>query len=156
MTNQLIKFFNITGLTWFVPLVKIAAGENPTQQVKQLWLIMGVPIIAFIIFLGLWSASATQIHTSLGAIPGPSAVWHEVGSLVADHKEERLKEVAFNERQEARNVKKLAKNPDAEIYYLRGATYFEIKDKSKACADLKKAKEMGHKKAAEVHGNFCY
>ena len=128
MTNQLIKFFNITGLTWFVPLVKIAAGENPTQQVKQLWLIMGVPIIAFIIFLGLWSASATQIHTSLGAIPGPSAVWHEVGSLVADHKEERLKEVAFNERQEARNVKKLAKNPDAEIKmrpYTGKATYWD-------------------------------
>ena len=128
MTNQLIKFFNITGLTWFVPLVKIAAGENPTQQVKQLWLIMGVPIIAFIIFLGLWSASATQIHTSLGAIPGPSAVWHEVGGLVADHKEERLKEVAFNQRQEVRNAKKLAKNPDAEVKmrpYTGKATYWD-------------------------------
>ncbi|OQK17428.1 nitrate ABC transporter permease [Methyloprofundus sedimenti] len=128
MTNQLIKFFNITGLTWFVPFVKIAAGENPTQQVKQLWLIMGVPIIAFIIFLGLWSASATQIHTSLGTIPGPSAVWHEVGGLVADHKEERLKEVAFHQRQEARNAKKLAKNPDAEIKkrpYTGKATYWD-------------------------------
>ena len=128
MTNQLIKFFNITGLTWFVPFVKIAAGENPTQQVKQLWLIMGVPIIAFIIFLGLWSASAAQIHTSLGAIPGPSAVWHEVGGLVADHKEERLKEVAFNQRQEVRNAKKLAKNPDAEVKmrpYTGKATYWD-------------------------------
>ena len=128
MTNQLIKFFNITGLTWFVPLVKIAAGENPSQQVKQLWLIMGVPIIAFIIFLGLWGASASKIHTSLGAIPGPTAVWHEVGGLIADHKEEREKEVAFVERQEVRNAKKLAKNPDAKVkirQYTGKATYLD-------------------------------
>ena len=41
MNNRLIKFFNITGLTWFVPFVKIASGENPAQQARQLFLIMG-------------------------------------------------------------------------------------------------------------------
>ena len=128
MTNQPIKFFNITGLTWFVPLVKMAAGENPAQQVKQLWLIMGIPILAFVIFLGMWGASASQIHTSLGAIPGPSAVWHEAGGLIVDHKEERKKEVAFIKRQEVRNAKKLAKNPDAKVKirpYTGKATYFD-------------------------------
>ena len=35
--NKLIKFLNITGLTWFVPLVKIAGGENVNQQLRQLW-----------------------------------------------------------------------------------------------------------------------
>ncbi|MEN9596149.1 MAG: hypothetical protein RL236_583, partial [Pseudomonadota bacterium] len=68
--NKLIKFLNITGLTWFIPLVKIYAGENAKQQMHQLWLIMGVPIIAFMIFLGLWNAGASQIETSLGTIPG--------------------------------------------------------------------------------------
>ena len=63
MNNQLIKFLNITGLTWFVPLVKIAAGENPAQQIRELFLIMGVPIIAFILFLGLWSVSASKVNT---------------------------------------------------------------------------------------------
>lgn len=128
MTNQLIKFFNITGLTWFVPFVKMAAGENPTQQIRQLWLIMGVPIVAFIIFLSLWSASAAQIHTSLGAIPGPSAVWHEVGGLIDDHHAEREKEDAFIKRQEVRNAKKLAKNPDAKVKirpYTGKATYLD-------------------------------
>jgi len=128
MTNQLIKFFNITGLTWFVPLVKIAAGENPSQQIKQLWLIMGVPIIAFILFLGMWSASATQIHTSLGAIPGPAAVWHEVAGLIDDHNAEREKEVAFVQRQEVRNAKKLAKDPNAKVRirsYTGKATYLD-------------------------------
>ncbi len=82
MYNQIIKFFNITGLTWFVPLVKMAAGENPAQQARQLFLIMGVPIIAFTLFLGLWSVSASKVNTSLGAIPGPVAVWHEAGRII--------------------------------------------------------------------------
>ncbi|MDD2762151.1 MAG: ABC transporter permease, partial [Methylomonas sp.] len=73
MSNKLIKFFNITGLTWFVPLVRIAVGENPVQQLRQLGLVMGVPVIAFVLFLGLWSITAARINTSLGAIPGPVA-----------------------------------------------------------------------------------
>ncbi len=109
--NKLIKFLNITGLTWFIPLVKIYAGENAKQQMHQLWLIMGVPIIAFMIFLGLWSAGASQIETSLGTIPGPTAVWEEVGSLVDNYHEERQKEVEFYERQNQRYAKLKAENP---------------------------------------------
>ncbi len=103
--NKLIKFLNITGLTWFIPLVKIYAGENAKQQMHQLWLIMGVPIIAFMLFLGLWSAGASQIETSLGTIPGPTAVWEEVGGLVDNYHEERQKEVEFYERQNQRYAK---------------------------------------------------
>ncbi len=115
MTNQLKKFFTITGLTWFVPIVNLCAGENPAKQFKTMWLTMGVPIIAFIVFLGLWGVSAQQIKTSLGEIPGPSAVWYETKGLLEDHYTERDKEKAFFERQQLRNEKKLAKNPDAKI-----------------------------------------
>ncbi len=115
MNNKLIKFLNITGLTWFVPIVRICGGDNPQQQIRELWLIMGIPIIAFLVFLGLWGATATQIKTSLGAIPGPTAVWSELGGLINDHNAERDKEVAFFERQRVRNEKKLAKNPDAKV-----------------------------------------
>ena len=117
MSNKLIKFFNITGLTWFVPFVKMAAGENPSQQIRQLWLIMGVPIIAFILFLGLWSVSAARINTSLGTIPGPVAVWHEAEGLVDEHSAERVKMSDFYRRQELRNKEKLAENPKAEIKF---------------------------------------
>ena len=115
MNNQLIKFLSITGLTWFVPLVKIAAGENPAQQARQLFLIMGVPIIAFVLFLGLWSVSASKVNTSLGTIPGPVAVWHEAGGLLAEHFAERKKAVEYYQRQQERNAQMLAENPAAEI-----------------------------------------
>ncbi len=32
-----------------------------------------LPLIAFVLFLGLWSASAARIETSLGQVPGPIA-----------------------------------------------------------------------------------
>lgn len=115
MHNKLINFFNITGLTWFVPVIKMAAGENPARQARELWLIMGVPIIAFTLFLGLWSFSASKVNTSLGAIPGPVAVWREIGGLVEAHYAERQKEAAFYQRQQARNEKLLAENPDARV-----------------------------------------
>lgn len=117
MNNQLIKFFNITGLTWFVPLVKIAAGENPAQQIRQLLLIVGVPIIAFTLFLGLWSFSASKVNTSLGAIPGPVAVWHEAVGLLDEHCAEKDKEVKFYQRQQERNDKALSEDPAAVIKY---------------------------------------
>lgn len=128
MNNQLIKFFNITGLTWFVPLVKIAAGENPAQQVRQLFLIMGVPIIAFALFLGLWSVSASKVNTSLGTIPGPVAVWHEAGGLLAEHFAEKDKEAGYYQRQQERNAQTLTENPAAEIKvrpYNGQATYLD-------------------------------
>ncbi len=128
MSNTLIKLFNITGLTWFVPFVKLAVGENPAQQIRQLWLIMGVPVIAFILFLGLWGFSASKVNTSLGAIPGPVAVWHEAGGLLAEHYAEKEKEVAYYQRQEERNKQKLAEDPEAEIKirpYNGQATYLD-------------------------------
>jgi nitrate/nitrite transport system permease protein len=111
MNNSLIKFLTLTGLTWFVPLVRIAAGDNPTQQLRQLWLIMGVPIVAFMLFLGLWGATASKVNTSLGTIPGPSAVWIEIEGLISEHHSEQLKKTEFYQRQKARNQEKLAEDP---------------------------------------------
>lgn len=128
MSNKLIKFFNITGLTWFVPFVKIAAGDNPVQQMRQLFLMMGVPLIAFAFFLGVWSFSAAKVNTSLGAIPGPGVVWEEAGGLLEEHFAEREKEKEFYLRQQERNGKKLAEDPNAQIKirpYNGKATYLD-------------------------------
>lgn len=128
MSNKLIKFLNITGLTWFVPFVRIAAGDNPVEQVRQLWLIMGIPIIAFAFFLGLWSFSAAKVNTSLGAIPGPVSVWQEARGLLEEHLAEREKEKQFYQRQQERNEKLLAEDPNAQIKtrpYNGNATYLD-------------------------------
>ena len=114
-SQKLINFFELISFTWLIPLIRLAAGESPREQFRDLWLLIGVPVLAFAIFLGAWDWGASKINTSLGAIPGPSAVWSEAKSLVDDHYKEKEKEVAFYQRQEDRNAKKLAKNPDATV-----------------------------------------
>jgi nitrate/nitrite transport system permease protein len=116
-SRKLVSFLELTGLNWGIPFVKMFAGESPAEQFKQLWMIMGIPIVAFIIFLMLWDWSAGKVQTSLGAIPGPTAVWEQTKNLVDDHYQEREKEAEFYLRQDERNAKKLAKNPDAEIKF---------------------------------------
>jgi nitrate/nitrite transport system permease protein len=76
---------------------------------------LGVPVLAFMLFLAIWHVTASQIHTSLGQVPGPSQVWQQTVQLISEHNRERVKEEKFYERQEKRNALKLEKNPDAEV-----------------------------------------
>ena len=119
------KILDLIGFTWFVPLVKLCGGESPKAQLRELLIVIGAPVLFFIAFLMFWSWGAAQIETSLGVIPGPSAVYKEAQGLLED---EREKAVAFYERQEVRNAKKLAKNPDAVVKirpYTGKATYLD-------------------------------
>lgn len=89
---------------------------------------IGIPLLAIGIFLFLWGAIASQIQTSLGQVPGPAKVWEQAMTLVDEHKAEREKEVAFYQRQEERNARKLAKNPDAKVKirpYTGQPTFFD-------------------------------
>ncbi|PIW28118.1 MAG: nitrate ABC transporter permease [Rhodospirillales bacterium CG15_BIG_FIL_POST_REV_8_21_14_020_66_15] len=105
----------LIGLTWFTPVIRMIAGENPRHELVQLWRLLGIPVIAFTVFLGLWSQLAQQVETSLGKIPGPVAVYEEAVSLWEDHKIQREKQDAFYERQEKRNAAKLAEDPNTEV-----------------------------------------
>lgn len=113
--NRSAGFFELVGLGWLVPLFRMAAGESISQQGKELWRQLVVPLIAIVIFLGGWAYLAPKVNTSLGALPGPAQVWEQTQNLWADHLAERAKERAFYERQEKRNAQILAKDPNAEV-----------------------------------------
>ncbi len=99
----------------FAPWVRIIKGENRREQVNVLLRAIGIPFFAFIVFLGLWDASAKSVVTSLGQVPGPAQVMEQAQGLWQEYKDEQVKEAKFYERQEKRNAKKLAKSPDAKI-----------------------------------------
>ena len=73
------------------------------------------PAIGIVVFLILWSFSASKIDTSLGKFPGPAQVYEQSLNIVDEYYEEQDKAAAFYKRQDERNAKKLAKNPDAKI-----------------------------------------
>jgi len=113
--NRAAGFLELVGFGWLVPCLKIAAGDNPRQQAKELWRQLGVPLLAIVLFLSAWAWLAPKVQTSLGALPGPVQVWQQAQNLWADHVAERAKEAAFMERQQKRNAELLAKDPKAVV-----------------------------------------
>lgn len=113
--NRTAHYLGFVGLGWLGPVMKIAAGESPRHQARELWGQLAVPVIAILTFLAAWGAVAPQIQTSLGAVPGPAQVWAQAQVLWADHERMRAKEAAFLERQEQRNAAALARDPGAEV-----------------------------------------
>jgi nitrate/nitrite transport system permease protein len=103
------------GLGWIAPVLRLAAGDRPGEQVKEVWHGIGVPVLAIAGFLLLWGALAPRVSTSLGAVPGPAEVWEQTKTLWADHAGERAKEAAYYVRQETRIAQALAKDPHAEV-----------------------------------------
>lgn len=87
-----------------------------------------LPLIGVVIFLSLWSAVANTLETSLGKFPGPMAVVEQAQGLYAEHQAQAEKELQFYERQEARNAKRMADDPDyvPKIRVFTGApTFFD-------------------------------
>ncbi len=113
--NRASNYLNVVGLGWITPLLKIAAGDNPRYQLKELWQGLGIPLLAIVIFFYGWSVLAPTVKTSLGAIPGPAQVWEQAKVLWKDHTDERAKAAAFYERQDKRNAKWLEKGKPEKV-----------------------------------------
>ena len=126
--NRANTYLRLIGLGWFVPIVRMAAGDSPAEQAKQIWRQLGIPLLAITLFIALWSALAPSINTSLGAVPGPAAVWDQAARLVDDHFAQRGQRAEFHARQEARNAERLAEDPDADVRirdYTGKPSYFD-------------------------------
>ncbi|MEP2705894.1 MAG: ABC transporter permease [Roseibium sp.] len=103
--NKASGWLDALGFSWLVPLLKIAAGDNPKEQMGELKRVLLIPLLGIAAFLALWGILAPQVQTSLGAVPGPAQVWEQTLNLWDDHVREREKADAFYERQETRNAK---------------------------------------------------
>ncbi len=128
MKTKIINTLEMTGFAWLVPVVRLSTGENPKEQINEIINVIGLPVIALLAFLLIWSGAASQVKTSLGDLPGPTQVWEQAKNLYAEHEAERDKEDAFYQRQEERNAKKLEKNPDTTVKwrdYTGKPTFFD-------------------------------
>ncbi len=126
--NRLDGWFKVMGLSFMTPLLRAAAGDNPKAQGKQIWQLLGVPLLAILAFLLVWGNMAPRVETSLGAIPGPAQVWEQVGVLHADHVAERVRKTEFLERQSARNAAYVAAGQDDRVRerpYTGSPTYYD-------------------------------
>jgi nitrate/nitrite transport system permease protein len=126
--QMLCRILMLLGLAFLVPLLRMACGEDPRLQMKDLWRTLGVPVVSMLLFCLAWSFVAGRVHTSLGQIPGPAAVWEQAGALWADHKAERERRSQFYERQQKRNAERMAADPAMEpsqVRYTGRPTYID-------------------------------
>lgn len=126
--NKLDGWFKVLGLSFMTPLLRALAGDNPRAQAKQIWQLLGVPVLAIAGFLLLWGNLAPRVETSLGAIPGPVQVWQQAQVLHGDHLAERERAAAFYERQEARNAELIAAGQEDRVReraYTGSPTYYD-------------------------------
>lgn len=103
------SWLDALGLGWLTPILRICAGDRPSEQLAELKRVLLIPLMGITLFLIAWGAIAPQINTSLGAVPGPAQVWEQTRNLIADHRSERQREADFYARQEARNAEFTAK-----------------------------------------------
>jgi len=98
------RWFGVLGLSFLTPLLRLAAGDSARAQLRELWRLAIVPMLAILGFLAVWAQTAPMVQTSLGAVPGPAQVWAQAQVLHADHVAKRESAAAFYARQEARNA----------------------------------------------------
>ena len=126
--NKADSYLSMLGLAWVTPLLKIFAGDNIKTNGKDIWRLLGVPLLAIVIFLAAWGYAAPKVQTSLGAVPGPAQVWEQFINLNADHDKQRAKEAAFFDRQDVRNAKLVEAGKADKVKYRKytGApTYYD-------------------------------
>ncbi|MEH6835389.1 MULTISPECIES: ABC transporter permease [Falsihalocynthiibacter] len=126
--NKADAWFSVLGLAWMTPILKAFAGDNPRAQMKQIWLLLGVPLLSIVLFLAAWGALAPKVQTSLGAVPGPAQVWEQAKVLHADAIREGQKEKQFYERLAVRNEKLIAEGKSDQIKdraYTGKPTYYD-------------------------------
>ncbi|EBA09418.1 ABC transporter permease [Sagittula stellata] len=126
--NKADKWFQVLGLSWVTPVIKAAAGDNPRTQMKEIWRLLVVPILAIAAFLALWAVLAPQVQTSLGAVPGPGQVWEEAVNLHEDAIAKAEKQAKFEAMVEKRNQKFIdAGEPEKvkDVAYTGAPSYYQ-------------------------------
>jgi nitrate/nitrite transport system permease protein len=106
--NSADKWFQVLGLAWITPMLKAAAGDNPKAQMKEIWRLAAVPLLAIFAFLLMWGTLAPKVQTSLGAVPGPAQVWTEMVNLHEDAQAKAAKQAKFDAMVDKRNEKLIA------------------------------------------------
>ncbi|MCH2176580.1 MAG: ABC transporter permease subunit [Lentisphaeria bacterium] len=93
--QKLINAFELSGLTWFIPIIKLLSGENPKEQGAEILRMLGLPIIALSAFFFTWGYLSTKIQTSVGKLPSPVFVWNQSKAMIANYRVELYKKAQY-------------------------------------------------------------
>ena len=124
--NAADKWFQVLGLAWITPIAKAAAGDNPAAQMKEIWRLLAVPLLAIAAFLTQWGTLAPQVQTSLGAVPGPAQVWTEAVNLHQDALSKAESKAKFDAQVATLNERRIEQGKEpVQRAYTGAPTYYQ-------------------------------
>lgn len=97
MTTRSSVFSKFDLLT--LPGLRRLTGQAPGKLLRKGAVQLGIPLVAFAVFLAVWTLAARGVVTKYGALPSPAHVWREWTLLVADHRETRARARTFEQEQ---------------------------------------------------------
>lgn len=95
MKYKIVKAIDVAGLNFLTPVVRLAYGEEPRKQLKEIGQFIVIPAIAICLFIAAWSVVAKNIKTKSGQLPGPTATAESASAIWNFHVREGLKEDAY-------------------------------------------------------------
>jgi len=87
--GNLLRFCNVAGLPILEPFVRLAAGEDPREQMAGIAKFIVLPVVAVALFVGLWSICARTVVTESMQMPSPTSTWQAGKELFGMHFEQR-------------------------------------------------------------------
>ena len=91
----ILKVIDVSGFKVFDPPVRLAFGEEPQKQLKDIAKYMVVPIVFVSILIFIWATVITQLKTKSGEVPGPAKVTTAFQDARRFNERENEKERAF-------------------------------------------------------------
>lgn len=121
---RILRFIDVTGFTVFDPMVRLAFGEEPKKQIKDITKFFIIPIIFLCFCLWVWWAVAPNHKTKSGEVPTPDVVWQSAVINDTFSVREKAKETDFllvgAEREETlAEVEALIEENEATLEVLR-------------------------------------
>ncbi|MEM6552756.1 MAG: ABC transporter permease subunit [Planctomycetota bacterium] len=95
LKHFLLKIIDLTALGFLEPYVRLAYWEEPRVQLKKIGQFTLIPILALVLFVGIWAFLAPRHTTKSGAVPTPQDTWIAWQSIMTFHNQETEKAEAF-------------------------------------------------------------
>ncbi|MEM9446687.1 MAG: ABC transporter permease [Verrucomicrobiota bacterium] len=121
--NKVAHTLDKLGLGFFTPFVRLAAGDEPEKQIRQIVISIVLPIVAIGGFMALWTFAADKVKTDSMKIPSPSETWSAWKGIHEFAVTEDKKAVDFKGRMEKLALKAEGKGDTEKAAKYRAREY---------------------------------
>ena len=103
--NRISHTLDKLGLAFFIPYVRLVAGDDPKTQIREILLGIILPAIAILAFAGFWELCARTVKTDSVAIPTIAQTWSAAKGMHQFAVNENAKEAKFAQQMEKQALK---------------------------------------------------